>query len=136
MTLGELPGLGDDLLDALIRAPPAKALHKPREALIPGGIALLQDLPHHICLQKGQLPLVPDPEGRINIKGVVMVPDNMEAEAIDCGNLGLGNESRLEPEVLISRILPKALIHRCLDPLPHLRRRRVGKGHNQKAVNI
>ena len=36
----------------------------------------------------------------------------------------------------VVRLLLKLLLDRLLDPLPHLRRRRPGEGHDQKAVDL
>ena len=136
VALGELPGLEDHILDPGVGLPAAKLLHKSREVLSPLLVAPLQHLLHHIRPQQGQLPLVSDAEGRVYLQAAVVVADQVQAEAVDGGDLGLGDQGRLKPQMLVLRPGGQKLVHRRADPLPHLRSSSVGEGHHQQLVDI
>ena len=65
-----------------------------------------------------------------------MAPYKIEAKAVNGGNLSLGNQGCLKPQMLILRVLLKLFFHRLPNSLTHLRSSRIGEGHYQKLVNI
>ena len=135
MALGKIPGLVGQLLNPPVGLSPAELLHKIQKGLLSLLVLVLQHLLHHIRPQKGQLSFIPNPETGVNVQSMIMVPNQVQAEAVDGGNLGLGNQSRLKPQMLILRLFGQFPVNGGPDSLPHLGRRRVGEGHHQKLVN-
>ena len=65
-----------------------------------------------------------------------MAAYDVQTEAVNGGNLGLGNQGCLEPQMLVLRAFLQLLLHRSSNPLPHLRRSRIRKCHYQQLVHI
>ena len=111
-------------------------LHEPSKLLIRLIVTVFQHFPHTVPPQKGQLPLIPDTEGRIYVQAVIMAADDIQAEAVNGGNLCLGDQGCLEPQMLVLRTFLQLLLHCGAYPLPHLSRSCIGKRHYQQLVNI
>ena len=136
VALGELPGLQNHILDPGVGLAAAELLHKGRKILAALLVMPLQHFLHHVRPHQGQLPLVADAESRIDLQTAVMVADQIQTKAVDGGNLRLWNQRPLQPQMLVVRADGQQLVHRRTDPLPHLRSRRVGKGHHQQLVDV
>ena len=65
-----------------------------------------------------------------------MASDDIQAEAVNGGDHGLGYQGCLKPQMLILRVLLKLFLHSRPNPFTHLSRSRIGKGHYQQLVNI
>ena len=60
----------------------------------------------------------------------------MEAEAVNGSDLSILHHNRLLLQMFIARILFQLLLDGVVDPLAHLRGRRLGKRHHQQPLNI
>ena len=65
-----------------------------------------------------------------------MVPDNIKAEAVNGGDLGIMDQRQLLKQMGISRIIIHSGGKSLGNPLPHLGRRRIGKGNHKEPVDI
>ena len=65
-----------------------------------------------------------------------MIADNEQTETVDRRDLGVVQQRGLLLQMLVFRLPNEFFSDRTADPLPHFRRRRIGKGHDKKPVNI
>ena len=98
--------------------------------------AFLQQVGKHIPLQQPDLSLIRHPEIRIQSDLVEMVADQIQAEAVDGGDLGMVDEGELPDQMGVLRLLLHCPGKGKADPLPHLRGGGAGKGHHQKPVDV
>ncbi len=124
------------LLQHLLPAPGAEIFHAIPERLAPRLIALLHQLGKSLLLHQLNLPLVRDAEGRVKPDLIEMVAQKIQAEAVYGGDLGIVYQGGLLLDMLGLRIPGKPPCDAVRNPLPHFRRRRVGKGHDEKPVDI
>ena len=89
-----------------------------------------------ILLQKAYLTLIRDPEVWIQINFFKMIADNKQTEAVNRRDHRIVNERRLSSQVRIILIISTMFVNCCADTLTHLCRSRLGKSHNEKAINI
>ena len=65
-----------------------------------------------------------------------MLPKELQTEAVDGGDPRMVDQAGLALQVPVPWLLLQPLFQGIPDPLPHLCRRRIGKGHDQKPVNV
>ena len=99
-------------------------------------VSLLQHCRDEICPHQLQLPLITDPEGRVESDLLVVFPDHHQKEFVDGHDMVAVQKRHLMTELFIPRLLLVPCGHGVPDPLPELARRRPRKGHNQKSVQI
>ncbi len=99
-------------------------------------MSFLQELIHCILLQQTHLALVSNAEAGIQTNCMKIVPDYIETESVNCGDLCSGHQRLLPLDPRIPRILLQALLKRLPDPFLHLPGRRLGKGRDQQPVHI
>ena len=87
----------------LIALPAAEAFCKVKELFIGLCIALFQKFFQHILLQEFQLSFLRDAEARVDPNHMEMIPDDRETEAVDRGDLGAVDQSRLPLQPYIPR---------------------------------
>jgi len=97
---------------------------------------ILQHLRQDILHEKLDFPVIRHTEIRIQVNFVKMVPDNIKAEAVNGGDLGIMNQRQLLEQMGISRIIIHSGGKSLGNPLPHLGRRRIGKGNHKEPVDI
>ena len=65
-----------------------------------------------------------------------MLPDNSQAEAVDGGNPRIRYHGCLHLQMAVFRVLLQFFIDGQKHTLPHLVRRRLRKGHDEKLINV
>ncbi len=128
--------LQDHLPDAGPPVSASVALCKTDEFRPAFSVGLLQKFLHRILFQQTHLSFIRDPEARIQVYGMKIIPDHIEAEAVNRGDLRPGHQRLLSLKPLVPRVFLKSGKKRLPDPLLHLPCRRSRKGGNQQPVHI
>ena len=136
MASGKGMYLQDPLLDSGVGFAGGEGLHKPQKSRIRRFIMVFQQLLHHVSLQQHQFSLVADAESRVQVQAAEMLPDQVQAKAVDGGNLRIGHQRRLYLQMGIFRPFLQPLFNGLENPFPHFRRGGIGKGHHQQLVQI
>ena len=135
MGIDEAVGLLHQLPQPVVGAPRSVDLRKAQEGLVSLLVFFLQDLRQDIVPHQLELSLVRHPEARIQGQKLVILLDEVLADAVYGGDAGPGKQGLLEPEPAVLRVLPDGLPKGRSDPFPHLLCRSPGKGHDQKTVH-
>ena len=105
---------------------------KPR---LPLPVSLLQGVVQRLLQQQGALGLVGQAEVRLHAAQGKVLPDEALAKGVNRLDAGCAQQAQLPPQMDIVRLFRQTAAQLVADPLAHLPRRRVGKGHHQQLVH-
>ena len=138
MGLHPAPDVQDDLHEPGVVPPGGHGVHQPGEVAVRRDvlIALLQHVVEGAEHEDARLPLVAQPEVRVQVQQVAALPQQLGAEGVNRGDLGLVNQSRLTAQVGVGGPLRQPggqLLH---DAAPQLGGGGLGVGDHQEAVDV
>ena len=99
-------------------------------------IKIFQNRLTDILTKQFQLSFIRNAKSRFQINFVKMIPQNPDAETVNGSDLCIVHQRQLPLQMLVIRILFQCVLNSGTDTLPHFCCCRIGKGHNQQAVNI
>ena len=99
-------------------------------------IPRIQHLLQHLGHEDTALPLVAQTEVRVQVQQVAALPEESGAEGVDRGDLRLIHQGGLAAEMAVVGGHGQPVGQLLGDPPPELRRRRLGEGDHQEAVDV
>ena len=99
-------------------------------------IAVVQHLLQRLGQEDPPLPLVAQPEVRVQVQQVAVLLEQRLAEGVDSGYLGPVDQGGLAAEVAVVGVLRQPVGQLLGNAAPQLRRRGLGVCNNQKTVDV
>ena len=134
---GAVVDLFNDLGHQAVVPAQALGIHKgPEIWVVLLGIGPVQQVRQDLIPNLAALIFVCHPEIRGNVQPVGIFPENIAAEAVDCGDFCQIDALHLLLQVPVFRLLGDPLAELGSDFSPQFRGRRLGIGNHQKIVQI
>ena len=134
---GRIPGqIQNMLLQHPFLPSRAEVFHAEPKSFPAGDIGILYQFLQGLLLHQPDFSLVCNTKSRVQPDFIEMIPQQKQAEAVDCGNLGIVQQRGLPLNMFGIRAFRQPGGNPCRNPFPHLRSGRVGKCDNQQPVDV
>ncbi len=126
------------VLQSPVPAVGAEQVHQPVKiaSRVVFPVALFQESFQGLIAQQGGLIFIHDAECRIHGAQVGIAPDHIHAEGVNGADLGPVQQQQLTAKMGLTGPTGEDLFQPCGNAVFHLRRCSVGKGDNQKTVDV